>query len=110
MVFAAFGVMVSVLARSSKAAMIWSLASGLILMPRFFIIIPESIGNLFHLSEKTVNAFSLLSPGIMLQALSNTEDKAGFITSLIGLPIGMALLFLIGYFAFRNQDEYNYGE
>ena len=46
MVFAALGIMISVLARSSKASMIWSLASGLILMPRFFVLIPEGIGRL----------------------------------------------------------------
>ena len=35
MVYATMGMLISILARSSKAALIWSLAIGLLLMPRF---------------------------------------------------------------------------
>ena len=44
MVYAAMGVLISVIARSTKAALIWSLASGLLLMPRFFVMLVESVG------------------------------------------------------------------
>lgn len=110
MVFAALGLMISVLARSSKAAMIWSLASGLILMPRFFVLIPEGIGSAFNLSQQTVEKISMISPGIMMEALSNPNNTSSWTTAVIGFTIGIVVLFGIAYMAFKNQDEYNYGE
>lgn len=110
MVFAALGLAISVFARSSKAAMIWSLASGLIFMPRFFILIPEGIGKVLNLSQQTVDRISLISPGIMMEALSNTNNTSSWTTAVVGFTIGIIVLFGIAYLAFNNQDEYNYGE
>lgn len=110
MVFAALGVMISVMARSSKAAMIWSLAWGLILMPRFFVLIPEAIGKVFHLSTKTIENISMFSPGIMMEALSNPADKKAWIVAAAGFTIGVILLYMAAGFTFLHQDEYNYGE
>lgn len=110
MVFAALGLMISVLARSSKAAMIWSLASGLVLMPRFFVLIPEGIGKAFNLSQQTVEKISMISPGIMMEALSNPNNTASWTTAVFGFTIGIVVLFGIAFVAFKNQDEYNYGE
>ena len=110
MVFAALGLMISVLARSSKSAMIWSLASGLVLMPRFFVLIPESIGSALNLSQQTVEKISMISPGIMMEALSNPNDTSSWTTAVIGFTIGIVVLFGIAYMAFKNQDEYNYSE
>lgn len=110
MVFAALGLMISVLARSSKAAMIWSLASGLVLMPRFFVLIPEGIGKALNLSQQTVEKISMISPGIMMEALSNPSNTADWTTAAFGFTIGIVVLFGIAFVAFKNQDEYNYGE
>lgn len=110
MVFAALGLMISVFARSSKAAMIWSLAAGLVLMPRFFILIPEGIGKVLNLSQQTVDNISMISPGIMMEALSNPNNASSWTTAVIGFTIGIVVLFGIAYVAFQNQDEYNYGE
>ena len=110
MVFAALGIMISVLARSSKASMIWSLASGLILMPRFFVLITEGIGKVFHLSAETVDNISMISPGIMMEALSNPANTSSWSIATIGFTIGTVSLFAIAGFTFSRQDEYNYGE
>ena len=110
MVFAALGLMISVFARSSKAAMIWSLASGLVLMPRFFALIPEGIGKILSLSPQTVEKISMVSPGIMMEALSNPNNTSSWTTAVVGFTIGIVALFGIAYMAFQNQDEYNYGE
>ena len=48
MVYAAMGTLISVIARSSKAALIWSLAIGLLLMPRFFVMLIEGVGKVFR--------------------------------------------------------------
>lgn len=66
MVFAAMGVAISVLARSSKAALIWSLAAGLILMPRFFMIIVEGLGSAFHWSQAVKDSVSMIAPGVLM--------------------------------------------
>jgi ABC-type transport system involved in multi-copper enzyme maturation permease subunit len=110
MVFAALGLMISVFARSSKMAMIWSLASGLVLMPRFFVLIPEGIGKVLNLSTQTVEKISMISPGIMMEALSNPNNTSSWTTAVVGFTIGIVVLFGIAYIAFKNQDEYNYGE
>ncbi len=110
MVFAALGLMISVFARSSKVAMIWSLASGLVLMPRFFVLIPEGIGKVLNLSTQTVEKISMISPGIMMEALSNPNNTSSWTTAVVGFTIGIVVLFGIAYIAFKNQDEYNYGE
>lgn len=110
MVFAAMGVMISVLARSSKAAMIWSMASGLVLMPRFFVMIVEGIGNALNLSEKVVDKISLISPGIMMETLSKPENTESWMIAIIGFTIAVVVMITIAYFTFKNQDEYNYGE
>ena len=47
MVYAAMGLLISIVARSSTASLIWSLAIGLILMPRFFVMLGEGAGKIF---------------------------------------------------------------
>lgn len=54
MVYATMGMLISILARSSKAALIWSLAIGLLLMPRFFVMIVEGIGKAFGWTTQMV--------------------------------------------------------
>lgn len=110
MVFAAMGVTISVLARSSKAALIWSLAIGLILMPRFFIIIVDGLGSVFQWSQAVKDGVSMIAPGALMYALANSENTANFTNAIIGFTAGVLILFTISYLAFCRQDEYNYGE
>lgn len=69
MVYAALGVMISVIARSSKLSLIWSLACGLLFMPRFFVMIIEGIGKNFGWTKELINNISMIAPGVMMQAL-----------------------------------------
>ncbi len=108
MVYAAMGVLVSVLARSSKSALIWSLAIGLLLMPRFFAMLVEGAGKAFGWSENTVDYVSLIAPGVMMQALSVVSDGTKFITAMTVFLVSIILFFGLAYFAFVHQDEYNY--
>jgi ABC-type transport system involved in multi-copper enzyme maturation permease subunit len=110
MVFAAMGVSISVLARSSKAALIWSLALGLILMPRFFIIIVEGLGSVFHWSQAIKNGVSMIAPGALMYALSNSESTTSLLNAIAYFLAGILIFFAVSYLAFRRQDEYNYGE
>lgn len=110
MVFAAMGVIISVLARSSKAALIWSLAVGLILMPRFFMIIVEGLGSAFHWSHGVIDGVSMIAPGVLMNALSDFENTTNLLNAIIGFSAGVLILFTISYLVFCCQDEYNYGE
>jgi len=110
MVFAAIGITISILARSSKVSLIWSLAIGLILMPRFFIIIVEALGSVFHWSQVVINRVSMISPGALMNALANSESFTNFIIAIIVFSAYVLILFSVSYLSFSHQDEYNYGE
>lgn len=110
MVFAALGLLLSVVARSSKSALIWSLAAGLLLMPRLFVMLLEGIGQVAGWPAETVNRLSLVAPGVMMQALSDRANTASFGAAAM-IFSGSILAFLgLGYAVFSKQDELNYGE
>ncbi|HKM34247.1 MAG TPA: ABC transporter permease subunit [Lachnospiraceae bacterium] len=110
MVFAAVGIFISVLARSSKAALIWSLAIGLLLMPRLFVMLLEGIGQIAGWSTETINKMSLIAPGVMMQALSDVSDKSYFGIATIVFSVSILFFWSLAYLVFRRQDELNYGE
>lgn len=110
MVYAAMGMLISVFARSSKAALIWSLAIGLILMPRFFVMIVEGIGKVFGWTTQMVENFSLIAPGVMMQALSEVSDTSRFLLATVIFGSSILMFLIFAYSTFIKQDEYNYGE
>jgi ABC-type transport system involved in multi-copper enzyme maturation permease subunit len=110
MVYAAMGVLISIAARSSKASLIWSLAIGLFLMPRLFVMIVEGIGNASGWSAETIQSVSMIAPGVMMQALSSVTDTSKFILAAVIFSISITVFFTFAYLTFARQDEYNYGE
>lgn len=110
MVYAALGMLLSVLARSSKNALITSLAVGVILMPRFFVMIIDGIGKLFGWNDQMVEKLSLLAPGVMMQALSDLTDTSRCLQAAGVFGYSTLGFFILGGFIFSRQQEYNYGE
>ncbi len=110
MVYASLGLMISVIARSSKAAMIWSLAGGLILMPRFFMIIVDGLGSVFKWTEGIKNSIAMISPGVLMNALSDFTDATRLAQAAAGFSACIIALTLLSFLVFRKQDELNYGE
>ncbi len=110
MVYAAMGTLISVIARSSKAALIWSLAVGLLLMPRFFVMLAEGAGKIFGWTAHTVDNISMIAPGVMMQALSEISDTSEFWVAAVIFGVNIMLFFTVAYVTFTRQDEYNYGE
>lgn len=110
MVYAAMGVFISVIARSSKAALIWSLASGLVLMPRFFVMLVEGIGKAFGWTAEVIENVSLIAPGVMMQALSQISDTSKFLLAAVVFGVSILIFFIAAFLVFTKQDEYNYGE
>jgi len=110
MVYASMGILISIVARSSKVSLIWSLAIGLILMPRFFVMIVEGVGKILGWSAEMVNKVSLVAPGVMMQALSEVSDTSQFALATTLFTISIVSFLALAYFVFLKQDEYNYGE
>ena len=110
MVYASMGTFISVIARSSKLSLIWSLAIGLFLMPRLFVMIVEGVGKIFDWSDSLIDKVSLIAPGVMMQGLSETTDINRFILTLFLFGIFMIGFLLIAYWVFYKQDEFSYGE
>jgi len=110
MVFAALGLLVSVVARSSKSALIWCLAAGLLLMPRLFVMLLEGLGQFAGWPAKTVNRLSLVAPGVMMQALSDRANTASFGAAAAVFSISILVFLGLAYVVFARQDERNYGE
>lgn len=110
MVFASIGITISIISRSSKAAMIWSLAMGLILMPRFFMLIVEGFGAIFNWTQFTKNTISLISPGILMESLSDFSNITKITTAAIGFSACIVVAFTIALVVFNKQDELSYGE
>ncbi len=110
MVYAALGIVISILARSTKTALIVSLASGLILMPRFFMIIIEMLGAILGWSAATKDAISMVAPGVMMEALSRYSATVEYIKTTVVFTSGIAIFLIIAFIVFCKQDELNYGE
>jgi hypothetical protein len=85
------------------------MAAGLFLMPRFYVMLLEGVGGFLHLTDRTINALSLLSPGVLMNALADPSDATRFLEALIGFSAGSLGALLIAFQAFLRQDEHNYG-
>ncbi len=110
MVYASMGIAISVLARSTKTALISSLACGLILMPRFFVLIVDGFGIAFHWTQKVKESISLIAPGIMMEALAHYQGTAQYIKVTAVFTTGIIVFLAIAFISFCKQDELNYGE
>ena len=110
MVYAALGIVISVIARSTKTALIVSLASGLILMPRFFLLIVDGLGGVFHWTQSTKDIVSMIAPGVMMETLANYSDASGYLKTATIFSLSIILLITVALLVFCKQDELNYGE
>jgi len=110
MVYAALGIAISVIARSTKTALIVSLASGLVLMPRFFILIIDGIGAIFQWTQAAKEAVSMIAPGVMMEALSHYSGTSEYLKMTVIFSLSIILLLTIAFMVFCKQDELNYGE
>jgi len=110
MVYAALGTAISVIARSNKTALIASLAAGLVLMPRFFILIVDGLGALFHWTQATKDAVSMVAPGVMMDSLSRYSATTDYLKMAAVFLLSIIFLIAIAFITFCKQDELNYGE
>lgn len=110
MVYAALGTAISVFARSTKAALISSLACGLFLMPRLFVAMVDGFGTAFGWTETVKNTVSLIAPGIMMESLAHYSGTAEYLKMAIVFLSGIIAFIAMAFIVFYKQDEQNYGE
>lgn len=110
MVYAALGIAISIAARSTKTSLIISLASGLVLMPRFFILIIDGIGALFQWTQATKDTISMIAPGVMMETLAHYAGTTEYIQTAVIFISSIIALLAVAFFIFCKQDELNYGE
>jgi hypothetical protein len=110
MVYAALGIEISIAARSTKTALIISLASGLVLMPRFFILIIDGIGVLFQWTQPTKDVISMIAPGVMIETLAHYAGTIEYIQTAVIFISSIVALLGVAFFIFCKQDELNYGK
>jgi ABC-type transport system involved in multi-copper enzyme maturation permease subunit len=109
MVYAAFGIAISVITRSSKIALITCLALGLVLMPRFFLLIVDGLGSIFHWTQATKDIASLIAPGVMMESLAHYAGTVSCLKMISVFSTSIIVLVGIAFFVFCKQDELNYG-
>ena len=110
MVYAALGIAISVIARSTKIALITCLAFGLVLMPRFFLLIVDGLGSVFHWTQAAKDKMSLIAPGVMMESLAHYAGTAAYLKMALLFSLSIILLIAGAFFVFSKQDELNYGE
>lgn len=108
MIYAAIGTLVSVLARSAKKSLIICLALGLILMPRFYMLIIDGICGLLHLGDVVNKVLGMISPGVLIYDLADLSNRASVLKGMSFFIICIIIFSIITYQVFKNQDELSY--
>lgn len=109
-IFSLMGLMFSVVFRSSNTSLITSIIIGGIVMPRLFIMIVDSIGNMLGMNAKATEILYMLSPAIIMNYLNGYSEITYVCWALLLLIIYLTIVIITGMRAFIIQDELNYGE
>lgn len=110
LVFSLMGLMLSIILRSSKAALITSIIIGGLFMPRLFVMIVDSLSALLGLSDKAAEVLYLISPAFIMNSLTGYSETSYVMWGLLFLTIYFLTLISLGIQVFVKQDELNYGE
>jgi len=109
-IFSLMGLMLSIMLRSSNASLITSIVIGALLMPRLFVMMIDGLGSLFALSQSVSDIISMISPALIMNALSGYSGTGIALWGVLLLVVYLASLMIKGAVTFVRQDELNYGE
>ena len=109
-VFSLMGLMLSVFLRSSKASLVTSVILGGLLMPGLFVSAIDGLCRSLGIASRTAEVLYLISPALIINALSGYSEKSLMLWGLAILAIYLAVTIIIGNGVFARQDELNYGE
>lgn len=106
--YASIGILVSILARSTKQALICSLGMGLILLPQFFILLVNVIGKTLHLGDGVKDILSMISPSILVSKITDISNTKAVVQGVSFFIATMLVLWIISFRIFTKQDELSY--
>ncbi len=104
------GLMLSIIFRSSKASLIISAILGGLLIPRIFVLMVEGIGKSIGFGEKAVELLGMISPALIMNALSGYAEQSQIALAVLLLIIYTLAMVSLSMLVFSRQDELNYGE
>ncbi len=109
-VFGLMGLGLSIVLRSSRASLIAALIVGALLMPRLFVLMIDGLSGMMGMSETVTKILYLISPAMIMNALSGYSGTAYALWGLAFLTVYLTALIGTGLGVFTKQDELNYGE
>ncbi len=104
------GLMLSIILRSSKTALIISVILGGFFVPRLFLAVVEGLAKTIGFSQEAIEKISMISPALIMNALSGYAQKSEITLGLLLFIIYSVLMILLCIVVFSKQDELNYGE
>ncbi len=104
------GLSLSILLRSSRTSLIISVILGGLFIPRLYLVFAEGVVKLFGLGETAVEIAGMLSPALIMNALSGYGGNRDIMYAVIILTAYIVGMILLSMFTFLKQDELNYGE
>lgn len=107
-IYGSLGMLISILARSTKMSLIMNLAFGLIMMPRFFVLITEGLAKAFHLPDSVELLLEQISPGILMSNMVEYSNYGELCKGTVIFIIEILVVWLISVKVFARQDELSY--
>jgi hypothetical protein len=109
-IYCLMGLMLSIIFRSSRESLVVSVILGGLFIPRLFLLVVEGIGKVLSLGERTTELLGMISPALIMNALSGYAEKLEIFLGVILLMVYLTVMIVIGIVIFTRQDELNYGE
>lgn len=104
------GLMLSIIFRSSKASLVISVILGGLFIPRLFLLVVEGFAKSIGLGEKAAEMLSMMSPALIMNALSGYAKRSQIALAILLFTIYMLTMISLSMLVFSEQDELNYGE
>ncbi|MDF2672213.1 MAG: hypothetical protein K0R09_478 [Clostridiales bacterium] len=109
-IYCLMGLVLSIIFRSSKESLIISVILGGLFIPRLYLLVAEGIGNALGFEEKSIDMLSMLSPALIMNALSGYAEKSEIFLGVLLLIVYLVVMISLSIIVFTKQDELNYGE
>jgi ABC-type transport system involved in multi-copper enzyme maturation permease subunit len=104
------GLLLSIILRSSKASLVISVILGGLFVPRLFLAVVEGMAKTIGFSQEIIENISMISPALIMNALSGYAQKKQIILGLLLFIIYSVTTIILCMEVFSKQDELNYGE
>ncbi len=104
------GLLLSIIFRSSKLALIVSVILGMLFFPKISMPIIEALTKSIGLGEKATEMFNMVLPALIMNALSGYAEKSQIILGALLFATYIVVIIALSILVFSKQDELNYSE